>query len=57
MCIRDSSYVEPALLVVASLLIGKRIATGEWFTYGTIRAAGLMLVVGGAVELRRRRLR
>lgn len=51
------SYVEPALLVVASLLMGERIAPGEWFTYGAIWAAVLMLVVGGAVELRRRRLR
>ncbi len=51
------SYVEPALLVVASMLMGERIARGEWFTYGAIWAAVLMLVVGGAVELRRRRLR
>ena len=51
------SYVEPALLVVASMLMGERIARGEWFTYGAIWAAVLLLVVGGAVELRRRRLR
>lgn len=51
------SYVEPALLVVASLLIGERIAPGEWFTYGAIWVAVLMLVAGGVVGLHRRRLR
>lgn len=50
------SYVEPALLLVASLLIGERIAPGEWFTYGAIWAAVFVLVVGGATELRKRKL-
>ncbi len=47
------SYAEPALLVVASLLIGERIAPGEWFTYGTIWAAVVVILVGGTVELLR----
>ena len=47
------SYVEPALLVVASLLIGERIAADEWVTYGAIWSAVLVLVAGGAVSLRR----
>lgn len=46
------SYVEPALLVVASLLMGERIAAGEWFTYGAIWAAVLVLVAGGLVAMR-----
>ncbi len=51
------SYVEPAMLVVASLLIGERIASDEWFTYLAIWAAVLVLVIGGAVQLRRLRSR
>jgi chloramphenicol-sensitive protein RarD len=50
------SYVEPAMLLVASLLIGERIAQSEWFTYAAIWAAVLILVIGGVAELRRRRL-
>jgi chloramphenicol-sensitive protein RarD len=49
------SYVEPALLLVASLLLGERIAAGEWFTYGAIWAAVLILVAGGAAEVLRTR--
>ena len=45
------SYAEPALLLVASLLIGERIASGEWFSYGAIWGAVLILMVGGTVEL------
>jgi len=45
------SYLEPALLLVASLLIGERIAPGEWFTYGAIWAAVLVLVAGGLASL------
>ncbi len=47
------SYVEPALLLVASLLIGERIAQDEWFTYGAIWAAVLILVIGGAAVMLR----
>lgn len=47
------SYVEPALLLVASLLMGERIASGEWVTYGAIWAAVLVLVAGGSFSLRR----
>ncbi len=49
------SYAEPALLLVASLLMGERIARGEWFTYGAIWAAVLVLVVGGTAEVVRMR--
>lgn len=47
------SYVEPALLVVASLLIGERIDSSEWFTYAAIWLAVLILMIGGLVDLRR----
>lgn len=45
------SYVEPALLVVASLLIGERIAAAEWPMYLAVWAAVLVLVVGGSLQL------
>ncbi|GAA1584330.1 EamA family transporter RarD [Leucobacter aridicollis] len=45
------SYLEPALLVVASLLIGERIASGEWPMYMAVWGAVLILVVGGTVQL------
>lgn len=45
------SYVEPALLLIAALLIGERIAEGELFTYAAIWAAVLILVIGGAVDV------
>ncbi len=51
------SYLEPALLVVAAVLIGERIAPGEWFTYGAIWAAVLILVIGGVVGLARSKRR
>ncbi|MGK0741607.1 EamA family transporter RarD [Leucobacter sp. Z1108] len=51
------SYLEPALLVVAAVLIGERIAPGEWFTYGAIWTAVLILVVGGVVGLARSKRR
>lgn len=41
------SYLEPALLVVASLLNGERIAPGEWLIYGAIWTAVTVLLVGG----------
>lgn len=53
------SYLEPALLVVAAMLIGERIAREEYVTYGAIWIAVLILLVGGVTELmrgRRRRL-
>lgn len=49
------SYVEPALLLVAAILLGERIPAGEWFTYGAIWAAVLVLVFGGVSTLRKRR--
>ena len=45
------SYLEPALLVVASLLIGERIASGEWPMYMAVWGAVAILVIGGAVQL------
>ena len=45
------SYIEPALLVVASVLNGEQIAADEWVIYGAIWAAVLMLVTGGAREM------
>lgn len=49
------SYLEPALLVVASVLNGERISEGEWFIYGAIWAAVLVLIVGGTVMVLRSR--
>jgi len=46
------SYVEPALLVVVSLLLGERIAQSQWLTYGSIWAAILLLACEGALSLR-----
>ena len=45
------SYLEPALLVVASILIGERIDSGEWPMYIAVWSAVVILVVGGAVQL------
>ena len=49
------SYLEPALLVVASLLNGERISGGEWFIYAAIWASVLVLIVGGTVVVLRSR--
>ncbi len=49
------SYLEPALLVVASLLNGERINAGEWLTYGAIWTAVLVLLVGGVAAILRER--
>ncbi|MDR7093883.1 EamA family transporter RarD [Hydrogenophaga laconesensis] len=46
------SYVEPALLVAVSLLLGERISQSQWLTYGSIWAAILLLVFEGAVAMR-----
>jgi chloramphenicol-sensitive protein RarD len=46
------SYVEPALLLVVSLLLGERIAQSQWLTYGSIWAAILLLACEGVVSLR-----
>lgn len=45
------SYLEPALLVVASLLIGERIADAEWPLYIAVWAAVGIIIVGGTVQL------
>lgn len=49
------SYVEPALLVVAAFLLGERIASAEFVTYGAIWLAVLILLAGGISEMWRRR--
>ena len=46
------SYVEPALLVVVSLVLGERVAQSQWLTYGSIWAAILLLMFEGVVALR-----
>jgi chloramphenicol-sensitive protein RarD len=51
------SYVEPALLVVASLLIGERIAAAELPGYLAIWAAVAVLLAGGIAEALRSRRR
>lgn len=45
------------MLMVASLLIGESIARTEWFTYGAIWLAVLILIVGGVAEVVQRRTR
>lgn len=45
------SYLEPALLVVASILIGERIASAEWPIYIAVWSAVGVLIIGGAVQL------
>ncbi|WP_449279298.1 EamA family transporter RarD [Leucobacter sp. GX0328] len=49
------SYLEPALLMVASLLNGERISAGEFVMYGAIWLAVLVITAGGAVQLLRSR--
>ncbi|UOQ61734.1 EamA family transporter RarD [Leucobacter rhizosphaerae] len=49
------SYLEPALLVVASVLNGERITEGEWFIYGAIWTSVLVLIAGGTVLVLRSR--
>lgn len=44
------TYLEPALLVVASLLIGERIARLEYISYSFIWAAVITILVGGIVQ-------
>ena len=47
------SYLEPALLVVVSLLLGERIAPAQWLTYAAIWGAILLLLGEGVFKLRR----
>lgn len=46
-------YVEPALLVVASALLGERIPAAQWPAYAAIWAAVLLLMLEGARSLAR----
>lgn len=47
------TYLEPALLVVASLLIGERIARAEYASYAFIWIAVIIILVGGIHQIRR----
>ena len=47
------SYVEPVLLALVALLLGESIKPGQWPTYGPIFAAVGLLVVDGALRLRK----
>lgn len=47
------SYLEPALLVLVSLLLGERIAPAQWLTYAAIWSAILLLLGEGVFKLRR----
>ncbi len=51
------SYVEPVLLALVALALGESIAPAQWPTYGPIFAAVALLVLDGALQLRRVRLR
>jgi len=44
-------YLEPALLMVASLLNGEHISIGEFVMYGAIWVAVLVIMVGGTVQI------
>ncbi|MDP3702226.1 MAG: EamA family transporter RarD [Hylemonella sp.] len=46
-------YVEPVLLVGVALLLGERIAPGQWWTYGPVWLAVGLLVLEGLLKLRR----
>lgn len=46
-------YVEPVLMVVASLFIGERIAPHEWLTYIPIWLAVALLILEGVLHLQR----
>lgn len=49
------TYLEPALLAVAAVLIGERILAQEFVLYGSIWAAVLILLIGGITDLVRSR--
>ncbi|CAD5379208.1 Chloramphenicol-sensitive protein RarD [Pseudomonas sp. OF001] len=51
------SYVEPVLLVLASLLLGESIAPSQWPTYIAIWLAILVLIMDGIRSLLRQRWR
>lgn len=48
------SYLEPVLLALAGLLLGESIAPEQWPMYGPIFAAVGILVLDGALQLKRR---
>lgn len=45
------TYVEPALLILVSLLLGERMHPSQWLTYGCTFLAILILIVEGARSL------
>lgn len=46
------NYVEPVLLVIASLILGERLAHDQWITYGCIWLAIAILIYEGIVALK-----
>jgi chloramphenicol-sensitive protein RarD len=49
------TYVEPVLLVVVALLLGERLAPGQWATYAFVFAAVAVLVLDGIRQLKQER--
>lgn len=49
------SYLEPVLLVLASLVIGERIAADEWWTYIPIWIAVMILTIEGVFYIMKQR--
>ncbi len=49
------SYLEPALLMIAALMLGEAIAPEEYTTYAAIWVAVLIVIIGGVVQLARSR--
>ncbi|ANF81472.1 permease [Acinetobacter sp. NCu2D-2] len=47
------SYLEPVLLAFASMLLGERVGADEWLTYIPIWLAVLLLVIEGAIHLKK----
>ena len=47
------TYVEPVLLVVVALLLGERLAPGQWLMYGLVFAAVGVLVVDALRQILR----
>ena len=49
------SYLEPILLALASMVLGERVEGAEWLTYIPIWCAVLLLMVEGALHLKRQK--
>jgi chloramphenicol-sensitive protein RarD len=51
------SYLEPILLALASIALGERVESDEWFTYIPIWFAVLLLVIEGILHLKKQHRR